>query len=457
VRSRLSRNSSSVRERIGYLIPEFPGQTHAFFVREREELERRGIDTVLYSTRPPQNGIATHHWATAARKETTYLMPRGLIDAMHTAWSMMRTAPKAWFRCLKLAFTAEDVTLTGRLRILSLIPAAFRLAACARKDGWTHIHIHSCANAAWLGVFLRQFSDLTYSLTLHGPLQDYGPNQTLKWKFSSFCVVITEDLADQVRKTIAPDCRPLILKAPMGVDPSAFVRSTAYQPPLPGEVVRLVSCGRIHPCKGHDDLIRAVDLLQQRGIRVELTICGAPDGRRPKYPDELNSLIAERSLQAAVRLAGSVSEEQVRAELQRSHAFCLASHSEPLGVATMEAMAMEMPVVVTSSPGVREMITSGVNGILVPPLSPEAIADAICALCAAPDDMRRLAANSRLTIEQRFHSGISAAVIRSGLLSIGRISRDLEPPAPRPVRATGSTQERTALYDSASSPGAICQ
>jgi colanic acid/amylovoran biosynthesis glycosyltransferase len=441
VRSRQFRNSSSVRERIGYLIPEFPGQTHAFFVREREELERRGIDTVLYSTRPPRNGIATHHWATAARTLTTYLMPESLLDAMRMAWCMMRTGPTAWLKCLKLAFTAEDTTLTGRLRTLSLIPAAFRLADCAKKDGWSHIHIHSCANAAWLGVFLRQCSDLTYSLTLHGPLQDYGPNQTLKWKFSSYCVVITEDLAAQVRTTIAPDCRPLILKAPMGVDPSAFVRSGAYQPPLPGEVLRLVSCGRIHPCKGHDDLIRAVDLLRQRGINLELTICGAPDGRRPEYLQELKSLIAQHSLQAVVRLAGSVSEEQVRAELQRSHVFCLASHCEPLGVATMEAMAMEMPVVVTSSPGVREMITSGVNGILVPPLSPDAIADAISALCTAPEDMRRLAANSRLTIEQRFHSGISAAVIRTGLLSIGRIRSEQEKPAPRPVRAAGSNHD----------------
>jgi colanic acid/amylovoran biosynthesis glycosyltransferase len=457
MKSSQSGTSSSVRERIGYLIPEFPGQTHAFFVREREELQRRRIDTVLYSTRKPRKGIATHHWATAARTETTYLMPGSLFAAMRMAWSIMRTGPTAWLRCLNLAFTAEDATLTGRLRTLSLIPAAFRLADCAKRDGWSHIHIHSCANAAWLGVFLRQFSDLTYSLTLHGPLQDYGPNQKLKWKFSSFCVVITEELAAQVRMTIAPDCRPLILKAPMGVDPSAFVRSGAYQPPRPGEVLRLVSCGRIHPCKGHDDLIRAVDLLQQRGIRVELTICGAPDGRRPEYPDELNSLIAERSLQAVVRLAGSVSEEQVRAELQLSHVFCLASHSEPLGVATMEAMAMEMPVVVTSSPGVREMITSGVNGILVPPLSPESIADAICALCAAPEDMRRLAANSRLTIEQRFHSGISAAVIRTGLLSIGRISAVSEQPTPRPVRAAGSDHERTTLYETTSSPGVICQ
>jgi hypothetical protein len=59
----------------GYLIPEFPGQTHAFFMRERAELENRGVDSALYSTRPPANGAAAHEWAAAAAAETTYLTP----------------------------------------------------------------------------------------------------------------------------------------------------------------------------------------------------------------------------------------------------------------------------------------------------------------------------------------------------------------------------------------------
>ena len=39
--------------RIGYLVPQFPGQTHIFFWREIAEMEKRGVTPVLFSTRPP--------------------------------------------------------------------------------------------------------------------------------------------------------------------------------------------------------------------------------------------------------------------------------------------------------------------------------------------------------------------------------------------------------------------
>jgi glycosyltransferase involved in cell wall biosynthesis len=56
----------------------------------------------------------------------------------------------------------------------------------------------------------------------------------------------------------------------------------------------------------------------------------------------------------AITLLGAVSEEAVQASLEKAHVFVLASLGEPLGVATMEAMAMGVPVVVTNAGGVTE-------------------------------------------------------------------------------------------------------
>jgi glycosyltransferase involved in cell wall biosynthesis len=50
-----------------------------------------------------------------------------------------------------------------------------------------------------------------------------------------------------------------------------------------------------------------------------------------------------------------VSEDTVNESLEKAQVFVLASWHEPLGVAIMEAMAMEMPVVVTGSGGVKEL------------------------------------------------------------------------------------------------------
>lgn len=401
--------------RIGYLIPEFPGQTHAFFMRERAELQRRGVATALYSTRPPSSGAAQHAWADAARQETTWLTPLTLPRMLTAVWTLLTCGPAAWVRCLMVVLCLKDLSPKERIRTICLIPVAALLLNDARRIGWQHLHIHSCASAAYLGMFLNRLSGLTYSLTLHGPLHDYGPNQTLKWQYAGFVVVITQELLDSVHQQLPADRLPPLLLAPMGVDPEKFIRSQPYHSASRDTTVRLISCGRIHPCKGHDDLLRAVHLLRQQGIDAQVTICGATDGRRLDYLELLQSLIQELQLEGVAHLLGSVSEDRVRSELEQSHVFCLASHKEPLGVATMEAMAMEMPAIVTESPGVAEMICSGVNGILVPAFSPDAIASAVLELLDHPKHAQRLAAQARLTVKQRFHSGVSAQVIQNGL------------------------------------------
>lgn len=400
---------------IGYLIPEFPGQTHAFFMRERQELTNLGVTAKLYSTRPPVAAAARHEWAAAAAAETIYLTPFRWHHLATAAIQLLFSGPPAWWRCLKSVATADGLNAKQRLRVLAMIPVAAYLLGCLKKDGCRHVHIHSCANSAWLGVFVSLLSDITYSLTLHGPLHDYGPAQSTKWKHARFVVVITQDLLREARENLPADCQPPMLLAPMGVDVRRFCRTNRYQPATKGQEVKLVACGRINPCKGHDDLIRAVGMLRQQGIDATLTICGSTDGQRRDYEELLLQLIEDNSLQDHVQLTGSVSEERVRSELQNAHLFCLASHKEPLGVATMEAMAMGLPAIVTESPGVTEMISDGHDGCLVAAKSPQQFVDAIANLIDQPETARQLAENARKTVETRFHSGISAEVIRMGI------------------------------------------
>ena len=126
-------------------------------------------------------------------------------------------------------------------------------------------------------------------------------------------------------------------------------------------------------------MIRALALLIERGIDAHLRIAGASDTSPAArdYRTRLEQMIQEFGLTSRVRLFGAVSEEVVRAELAACHLFALASWAEPLGVAFMEAMAMETPVVATAAGGVPELIDDGVEGILVPPHDPVRLADAL--------------------------------------------------------------------------------
>lgn len=401
--------------KIGYLIPEFPGQTHAFFMRESNVLAQLGIETDLVSTRPPVNGKAQHAWAGPAAERTTYLSPMRL-SSLVSAWTeVLRSGPFGWARAAGTLVFAPDLSLKQRLKLAMFLPAAGMLRSIARRNGWSHIHVHSCANASNVAMLASLLGNLTYSMTLHGPLKDYGPNQKSKWKHSAFGVIITQELMEQANSELAGYLPKRIFLAPMGVEVSRFERTEEYVAASRKDVVRIVSCGRINPCKGHDDLIRAVAELKERGITAELQICGATDSTRVDYRDSLIQLAKELGVDDRFTLAGSLSEAEVRSRLEQAHVFCLASHKEPLGVATMEAMAMELPCVVTESPGVSEMIRHEHDGILVPPKSPESIADAVERILNDPVEAAAIGKRARQTITERFHSGVSAEAIRDGV------------------------------------------
>lgn len=60
---------------------------------------------------------------------------------------------------------------------------------------------------------------------------------------------------------------------------------------------------------------------------------------------------------------GAVAESRIREGLEKCHCFVLASRQEPLGVAIMEAMPMEVPVIVTRDGGVTELVEDSFDGI----------------------------------------------------------------------------------------------
>lgn len=401
--------------KIGFCIPEFPGQTHIFLWRERQALAELGIEADLVSTRPPPRAVASHSWAAEAQARTRYLMPLG-AEGLGMIAEFLRSGPSGWARGLGAAFTAEAHGLKARLRMLALLGMGARLKRIAREQGWSHIHVHSCADSANIAMFAERLGGPGYSLTLHGPtLEGYGPNQRQKWRHARFVTIISQLLARVAEHDIGADRPSTILIAPMGVNLDQIKRRRPWQPPAPGGPVRIFSCGRLNAIKGHDHLIETVALLRARGIDARLEIAGEDEQGGSGYHRQLDALIAAKGLGDAVTLLGAVSEDRVREGLENAHIFALASLNEGISVAIMEAMAMEMPVVVTDVGGNHELITSGRDAILVPPEHPEAMADEIARLCADPARALRLTQASRARVATDFHHRRSAEAVADGL------------------------------------------
>jgi glycosyltransferase involved in cell wall biosynthesis len=199
--------------------------------------------------------------------------------------------------------------------------------------------------------------------------------------------------------------------APMGVDPQIFKRTEPFVPWKAIGPLRLFSCGRLNPSKGHQDLVRAVSLLKRSGVNVYLEIAGEDEVGGSGFHHELDMLIMKLQLTDIVVLLGAVDEQRVLQGLMAAHLFVLASQSEPLGVAIMEAMSCGTPVLATNSGGVPELIEHGVDGFLVPPNDPSALAGAIWYLANNPTLTEQFSRTGRSKVVQSFNSNLSAVTL----------------------------------------------
>lgn len=410
-----------MKAKIGYFLSEFPGQTHIFLWREREVLTTLGIATDLVSTQLPSKGVSSHLWAEEARKNTVYLFPFTAKDFIDSFVELLKAGPAAWLRCLAVIAKARDTSLSQKVKLLAMLAPAGKLAKLTKTKGWSHIHVHSCANSANIALFNSILTGCTYSMTLHGPtLEQYGPNQPQKWQNAAFAIVISQLLLGDVKNKLANFLPQQLVVAPMGVNVDEIKRLHPYQPWQPGTPCRIFSCGRLNIVKGHKYLIETVELLRKRGFDLRLQIAGEDEQGGSGYHQELAKIIHDKSMSECVELLGAVSEKRIRQGLEEAHIFALASLNEGVPVAVMEAMAMEMPVVVTDVGGTSELVDDGVDAILVKAEKPEEMADAIANILQNQQLALSLSQESRKKIIAKFSHHRSAETLAKCLEDLAK-------------------------------------
>lgn len=179
-----------------------------------------------------------------------------------------------------------------------------------------------------------------------------------------------------------------------GVDPAAF----PALPPPTNDVPAAAFVGRMIRSKGVDVLMAAFDRLAGRGVPLRLELCGRCDDGNP-------DAVAEDALAAWCKLSGTRWQghvADVREVWQRSDIFVLPSRGEGMPRALLEAAACARPLVVTNVPGCRHFVRDGVEGFVVPPDDPVALADALECLARDPELRQRMGEAARLRLLQGF-------------------------------------------------------
>lgn len=279
----------------------------------------------------------------------------------------------------------------------------------ARADV-VHSHL-STANVASRAVAVpMRRPHVTTLHTVPGPTAEDSRPRALADGWSSWLsrriVAPSAEVADAYRAAFRlPASRMRVIpNVPAAEPPANGFDRDALRREVGGEDVELLvlAVARLQPEKGIDDLVAAAAALRTGlpGLRVAVAGSGPEEGA-------LRARIESAGLAETFALLGSRSD--VGALLAAADAFCLPSRHEGLPLSLLEAMQAGLACVATRVGGVPGVIADGVDGVLVEPSDPRALAEALGGVLRDADARQRMGARARDLVRERYAASAAAA------------------------------------------------
>jgi glycosyltransferase involved in cell wall biosynthesis len=203
-----------------------------------------------------------------------------------------------------------------------------------------------------------------------------------------------------------------ITAIPTGIDPEQFSPDKAAavlreELKLSPDIPLVGTIAILRRKKGHHVLLNAIPLVLEKIPEAVFIFAG--DG--PQKQNILNR-ISELGLLNKVVMLGL--RKDIPDILKSIDVFVLPTLQEALGTSFLEAMAMGKPVIGTNVGGVGEVIKDGVNGYLVEPDNPVALADAIIKMFRDKEKAGQMGIEGRKIAKQDF----SLEKMREGMFAL---------------------------------------
>ena len=381
--------------RVVYVTRAFPEPSETFIRNEIRALRRDGVPvSVLTGWRSSPSAA---DWTAEDGGLTPVVVlserPRDLRPALRMAAACaadaLRLRPRGQARALRLCDLAR--------RGVGALPADAAM-----------LHAHFANDAAVLARYLAAQTGLPFRVTAHA-YDIYQDPFLLERNLASAARILTvSDANREVLRTRMPGVGIEVVRC--GVDLEAF----PYRDPAPPDgTAHLLCVARLVPKKGHAVLLDALALLRRDGVDASVVLAGGGP-----LEAELRAHADRAGIGDAVRFRGTIPHGAVRDEMLRCDLVTLPSRiaedgdRDGIPVALIEAMALGVPVVGTSLPGMDELVVPGA-GRLVPEGEVTSLARAIReTLEQAPEARAAQARAGRRQIESEFDLARIAARLR---------------------------------------------
>jgi len=214
---------------------------------------------------------------------------------------------------------------------------------------------------------------------------------------SHHVTVVSRTLFDRLTTAI-PDVASRLSLIHNGVPTSYALAAKAMlatDAPSPRWDILLV--GQLIPRKGGDVLLDALVHVRERIPTVRLAFAG-----NGSFEGVLRAQVERLGLGANVEFLGEISRTNIAATYRATKLIVIPSRSEGLPLVLIEALWLGVPVIASAVDGLPEVVLDDVNGLLVPPEDPRALADALLRMLLDTALYRRLSEGARASIADRY-------------------------------------------------------
>lgn len=279
-----------------------------------------------------------------------------------------------------------------------------------RKHDFDIIHVHHPMLIGRTAVYLSRKYGIPLTFTYHTRYEQYLGCYT-RWKliekmtplylhtFLKHCHFIfapTQGMKDYLVETckVYPERIGIL---PTGIEASNFQVEEEKIPEIRKKyqaenIPLLLTVSRMAQEKNIEFLLKSLVIFKQRYVKPFRMLMVGDGNDRETY----ERLSAKLGLEREVFFTGKISNQDVAAYFAAADVFCFASKTETQGIVILEAFAGNTPVVAVEASGVKDLVKSGLNGILTEE-NPEQFAGELYLLLQTEAIRERMAKSAFLT------------------------------------------------------------